>query len=179
MALGNLAYGRARRPIYLYDAYDDICEPDPEKDGERALKEVESFANRDRSTISGAIAPLTGVYDHLGGPGNEGEVFRLLTETLRYPASTTHICKGWFQDTVPKAEVEQIAILRLDGDWYESTKVCLDNLYHRVVSGGFVIIDDYGTYEGCKLAVDEFLDALPAKPFLNFTNKDVRYWIKP
>jgi hypothetical protein len=48
-------------------------------------------------------------------------------------------------------------VLRVDGDWYESTKCCLENLYDNVVSGGFLIIDDYGTCHGCKKAVDEFI----------------------
>ncbi len=67
--------------------------------------------------------------------------------------------EGWFQDTVPAAAqaIEAVAILRVDGDWYESTKVCLEGLYDRVVDGGFVMIDDYGTFVGCRQAVDEFL----------------------
>ena len=48
-------------------------------------------------------------------------------------------------------------MLRLDGDWYESTRVCLEHLHDLVVPGGFVIIDDYGYWEGCRRAVDEFL----------------------
>ncbi|HUP59862.1 MAG TPA: TylF/MycF/NovP-related O-methyltransferase [Thermoanaerobaculia bacterium] len=71
------------------------------------------------------------------------------------------IRKGWFQDTLPSAkhEIGSIAVLRLDGDWYESTRVCLDNLYDLVAPGGYVIIDDYNYWEGCKRAVDEFLAA--------------------
>jgi hypothetical protein len=67
--------------------------------------------------------------------------------------------EGWFQDTVPAAaqSIESLAILRVDGDWYESTKICLEGLYDRVVEGGFVMIDDYGMFVGCRQAVDEFL----------------------
>jgi O-methyltransferase len=67
--------------------------------------------------------------------------------------------KGWFQDTLPifKHDVGDIAVLRLDGDWYESTKCCLENLYPQVVKGGFVIIDDY-QLAGCKKAVDEYIE---------------------
>jgi hypothetical protein len=66
--------------------------------------------------------------------------------------------KGWFQDTLPKRknEVGSIAVLRLDGDWFESTKCCLENLYDNVVSGGYVIIDDLQLL-GCKKAVDEYI----------------------
>ena len=65
---------------------------------------------------------------------------------------------GWFQQTVPQAakEIREIALLRLDGDLYESTVVCLENLYDAVVPGGFIIIDDYGYLEGCRRAVNEF-----------------------
>lgn len=57
---------------------------------------------------------------------------------------------------VPGATVGSIAMLRLDGDWYASTKVCLDHLYEFVAPGGFIVIDDYHAYDGCALAVDQF-----------------------
>jgi O-methyltransferase len=64
--------------------------------------------------------------------------------------------KGWFSETLPTAPIEQIAILRLDGDHYSSTMDALNALYHKVSKGGFVIIDDYVAYAGCKAAVTEF-----------------------
>ncbi|MFL4469150.1 TylF/MycF/NovP-related O-methyltransferase [Tateyamaria armeniaca] len=179
MALGNLAMSSRRRPIHLFDAYDDICEPDPEVDGERAVSEVEALSGRSRSTLSGKMEPLTGVYDSLGGAGDAEVVRRFVADDLGYGDQNTHIHKGWFQDTVPASDTGPIAILRLDGDWYESTKVCLENLYDRVVSGGFVIIDDYGTYEGCQKAVDQFIEELGHPVFLSFVTPDVRYFIKP
>ena len=63
---------------------------------------------------------------------------------------------GWFQDTLQSAPIERIAVLRLDGDMYESTWVALEALYHRVSPGGFVIIDDYGAVAGCRQAVEDF-----------------------
>jgi len=74
--------------------------------------------------------------------------------------------------------IDNISILRLDGDWYESTKVCLDNLYDKVVDGGFIIIDDYGCYEGYKKAVDEFLRVRNINVFINYSSPACRYWIK-
>lgn len=65
--------------------------------------------------------------------------------------------EGWFQDTVPFNQIEKIALLRLDGDLYESTKVCLDYLHHKVQKGGFVIVDDYAL-AGARKAVHEYLD---------------------
>lgn len=68
---------------------------------------------------------------------------------------TLRLVMGWFQDTLPKWQPVPIALLRLDGDLYESTKVCLQYLYPHVSVGGVVIIDDYGL-EGCKKAVHEY-----------------------
>lgn len=67
---------------------------------------------------------------------------------------------GWFQDTVPVANIERIALLRLDGDLYESTLVCMEHLYPRVTPGGWVIVDDYGL-PGCRKAVNQFLGSEP------------------
>jgi O-methyltransferase len=66
--------------------------------------------------------------------------------------------KGWFRDTLPVAPIDKLALLRLDGDLYESTMDALNALYHKVVPGGFVIVDDYGDFEPCRRAVDEFRD---------------------
>ena len=67
--------------------------------------------------------------------------------------------RGWFENTLPtyKTRIGKISLLHLDGDWYESTKTCLECLFERVVDGGFIIIDDYGYWSGCRKAVDEFV----------------------
>lgn len=64
--------------------------------------------------------------------------------------------QGWFKDTLPGAQTGPLAILRLDGDMYESTIDALNNLYDRVSAGGYVIVDDYRVVEGCKKAVDDY-----------------------
>ena len=64
--------------------------------------------------------------------------------------------KGWFCDTLPTAPITSLAVLRLDGDMYSSTRDALVNLYHRVSPGGFVIVDDYYSWPACRRAVDEF-----------------------
>ncbi|MDF1689638.1 MAG: macrocin O-methyltransferase [Cycloclasticus sp.] len=64
--------------------------------------------------------------------------------------------QGWFEDTLSADEPSQLAILRADGDLYKSTMDILDNLYHRVASGGFVIIDDFGAIASCRQAVEDF-----------------------
>jgi hypothetical protein len=179
MALGNLAYGSSRRQIHLFDAFDDICEPDPAVDGERALAEVEQKAGVDRSELSGKLQPLRGVYADHGGAATVEHVDQLMRGVVGYDVNSLYYHVGWFQDTLPLAETGDIAILRLDGDWYASTKTCLEHLYDNVVSGGFVVIDDYGTYEGCRKAVDEFMEARGVRAYLNHVNADCRYWIKP
>jgi O-methyltransferase len=68
----------------------------------------------------------------------------------------TIFLKGFFSDTMPTAPISQIAVLRLDGDMYESTIVVLNALYRKVSPGGFIIIDDYGMIPGCNRAIDDF-----------------------
>jgi predicted O-methyltransferase YrrM len=65
--------------------------------------------------------------------------------------------KGWFKDTMPTLPAEKIAILRLDGDMYESTIQPLESLYDRVSPGGWIIVDDYAIIPACKAAVTDFL----------------------
>ena len=64
--------------------------------------------------------------------------------------------KGWFKDTLPNAPMQQIAVMRLDGDMYELTMDGLNALYPRLSVGGFVIIDDYVLLEPCRQAVDDY-----------------------
>lgn len=71
-----------------------------------------------------------------------------------------------------------IAILRLDGDWYASTQICLEHLYDLVVPSGFVIVDDYGTYDGCRKAVDEFIAARGLTIHLEPVDSECHCWIK-
>ena len=68
-----------------------------------------------------------------------------------------HLIKGWFAETLPFFNPPApIAILRLDGDWYDSTFQCLTHLYHWVAPGGVIIVDDYYAWEGCARAVHDF-----------------------
>lgn len=66
---------------------------------------------------------------------------------------------GWFRDTLPGAPMEQLSVLRLDGDLYESTVQALDALYPRLSPGGYCIVDDYGAVEGCRVAVTDYRSA--------------------
>jgi O-methyltransferase len=66
------------------------------------------------------------------------------------------LVQGWFEETLPKLPPGPIALLRLDADWYDSTKCILETLALRVVPRGFILIDDYYDWEGCTVAVNEF-----------------------
>jgi len=70
--------------------------------------------------------------------------------------SKIKILKGWFINSLPPANIKKISFLRLDGDLYESTRDPLNILYSKVTKGGIVYVDDYGSFNGCKVAVEEF-----------------------
>lgn len=72
--------------------------------------------------------------------------------------------KGWFKDTLPTAPVDRLALLRLDGDMYESTMLALENLYPKLSIGGYVIVDDYHVVPACKQAIDDYSNACHFKP---------------
>lgn len=142
------------RKIWLFDSFEGLPEPTRE-DGVLARTYAgERIEGRMRS-IDKCVGPLE-------------DVKKIFFEILQIPKESVVIKKGWFQDTLPvsKNEMGKIAILRLDGDWYESTKVCLENLYDKVVPGGYVIIDDYGHWEGAKRALEEFFQKRNIKPEL-------------
>jgi O-methyltransferase len=89
-----------------------------------------------------------------------------------------HIVKGWFAETFPRTTLPGIALLHIDADWYESVRLCLDTWYDRIVAGGFLVLDDYGRWEGCTRAVDEFLQAR-GLPALERTGSAGHYLRKP
>ena len=97
--------------------------------------------------------------------------YRLLDEHVKF-------IKGFFSDTLPTAPVEQLALLRLDGDMYESTLVSLDNLYDKLSPGGFVIVDDYFCLHSCQDAVDDFLRANHVVPEIKRIDWTGVYWQK-
>jgi O-methyltransferase len=86
--------------------------------------------------------------------------------------------KGWFKDTLPSAPISKLAVLRLDGDMYESTMDCLVHLYPKVSSGGYVIIDDYEAVKGCKKAVNDYRNKYGIEEELITIDKSAVYWQK-
>jgi len=98
--------------------------------------------------------------------------FDLLDDQVRF-------IKGWFCDSLPKAPIKTLAILRLDGDHYHSTMDALTNLYDKVSPGGFVIIDDYGSWPSCKQAVTDFRKARNISAEIHQIDSDGVYWQCP
>lgn len=135
----------SNRKIVLFDSFEGLPEP-TDRDGEDAHSYAGGRTLGKMESIGRCVGPLDTVKE-------------LFFERLGIDQSNVEFRQGWFNDTVPGsgASIGSIAILRLDGDWYESTKVCLEGLYEQVVPGGFVILDDYRFWDGCRRAVDEFL----------------------
>ena len=172
MALAALQAGGGDRDLHLFDSFAGIPEPDARLDGAKAVREVGGASH-----AQGRLR-VANDYRERGGPGSPEEV-RAWIESLGWRRERLHLHQGWFQDTVPAVapSLDRIALLHLDGDWYASTRVCLENLRRRVVPGGFVVVDDYGCYEGCRRAVDEELSTIRPRPYLHYVNVDVRYWV--
>ena len=179
MALASLRHGTGARTFHLFDSFQDMCFPDENIDGEVAISQARATPGLS-GPMDGALRAMEGFYDFLGGHAHAQDVRDLLVGQLRYTPNRIHIHEGWFQDTLPKVrqKVGPIVLLRLDTDYYAGTRFCLEQLFDQLVPGGFVIIDDYGCYEGCRRAVDEFLLSLPTKPFLHHIDREGRYFIK-
>lgn len=99
-------------------------------------------------------------------------------ESLKYPDYLLEYVVGPVEQTLPDLNIQKISLLRLDTDWYESTKVEMELLFPRLVKGGILIIDDYGHWQGCKKAVDEYLDSLNRPYFLNRIDYTGRLLVK-
>jgi len=89
-----------------------------------------------------------------------------------------HFLKGWFKDSLPTAPIEQLAVLRLDGDLYESTIDTLRALYPKVSPGGFIIVDDYSNIPACQRAVDDYRKAQQITDPLVPVDWTAVYWRK-
>jgi O-methyltransferase len=123
------------RQVYLFDSFQGLPEPG-EKDGQQAHS----------------------LYREGWCQGTAVDV-RDICRRLGVADSRVHLVVGWFQDTLPRFEAHPVALLHIDADWYESVQLCLETFYDRVAPGGYIVFDDYGRWEGCTRAVDEFLSA--------------------
>ncbi|MFE5845686.1 TylF/MycF/NovP-related O-methyltransferase [Streptomyces niveus] len=139
-----LALGESDRDLHLFDTFEGMPPPTAEdlrRDGKSA-EDLLAAQGKDRPIW--AIASLEDVQAGF--------------EQVPYPGERVHYVQGMVEDTVPQQAPEKISILRLDTDWYASTKHELEFLYPRLVSGGVLLIDDYGYWQGSRQAVDEFLE---------------------
>ena len=108
----------------------------------------------------GAVAMADQAAGRLWHDGNTADAaeFASNVERFRHAKQSVSVAKGWFQDTLPKFPAgKSISVLRMDGDWYESTMCILRNLFDRLIPEGLVIIDDYYDWDGCARAVHEYL----------------------
>ncbi len=129
------ASGETSRVLWLADSFEGMPKPKPDRysaDDESPDLSGDSYLAVSLEQVQHAFAR-----------------FGLLDDRVRF-------LKGWFCDTLPGAPIERIALLRLDGDLYESTMDALRALYDKVSPGGFVVVDDYKNWPACKKAVDEF-----------------------
>ena len=122
-----------RRAFWLFDSFQGLPRPG-EKDAD---EEKQSFF-------------------HGWNKGDPAKVKKIF-EKLRLPIEDVKIIPGWFNETLKQTNILKIAVLHIDADWYDSVKVVLDSLYDKVVSGGIIVIDDYGRWQGAKMAVDDYL----------------------
>jgi O-methyltransferase len=140
------AFERTDRDLYLFDTFEGLPRPDSDRDvdifSNRAIDGWQQYA-RGEEASNWAYASLEDVRANL--------------LSTQYPSGAIHYIKGMVERTVPDNAPESIAILRLDTDWYVSTKHELVHLFPRLQPGGVLIIDDYGHFLGARRAVDEFL----------------------
>lgn len=133
------------RHLWMFDSWQGLPRPDSALDGGRAMtKHIHRMQAYNGQWCYGSVI----------------DVIRALNAVYA-PLELMHIQPGWFRETLPEwaGEIGPIAILHLDGDFYESTATPLKWLWPHVVPGGFVIFDDYDAWPGCKQAADEFCAA--------------------
>ncbi len=154
------------REFYLYDTFEGMTKPtssDVSLDDKKALTK---FTQESISEQSSKWANI------------EIEQVRKNILNLGYDKNKIYFVKGLVEESIPKTIPEKIAILRLDTDWYESTKHELIHLFPRLVKGGVIIIDDYGYWKGCKKAVDEYIIENKISLLLNRIDNTGRIAIK-
>jgi hypothetical protein len=149
------------RTVWVADSFEGLPEPDAER------FPIEAEAHR------GPV--MTKGYKHFAAGIDEVRAnfnaFGLLDDQVR-------MLPGWFKDTLPAAPIERLALMRLDGDYYESTMDALVNLYDKLSVGGYVIVDDYGeeSWTYCRRAVDEFRAARGIGDAIVEVDRRCAYW---
>ncbi len=153
------------RELRVFDTFAGMTRPD-DVDGRNGEPAIDEWAkNQTQTHNEWCYASLEDVTKNLRSTG--------------YPANLIRLIKGDVTMTLARPEnlPEKIAILRLDTDWYASTKVELEALYPRLSLGGVLIVDDYGWWDGARRAVDEFFANRP-RPMLTYTDITGRMGVK-
>ena len=145
------------RPAWLYDTFTGMSEPTEfdfkgENPGDR-FDARQRFAKANKG-------------DHVDWVYSSIDEVREGIRQSEVDEARFRLVKGKVEDTIPGKIPEQIALLRLDTDFYESTRHELEHLYPRLSPGGILIVDDYGSWAGSRKAVDEFLAQLPVRPLM-------------
>jgi hypothetical protein len=150
-----LQLGDTSRHFYLYDTYEGMTPPtdkDVTYDQTRAADLLAITENDKEGHSYWCVAGLNDVQRNIFSTG--------------YPKDKIHFIKGRVEDTLPASIPKRVALLRLDTDWYESTYHELTHLYPLLCSNGVLIIDDYGFWQGCRKAVDDYFAKQPFVPLL-------------
>jgi hypothetical protein len=159
-ALTFLKLGDTNRDFYLFDTFEGMPAPTTE-DGSGA---GQAYAANTQNGQAWAKMDI--------------EAVRSVMALSGYPAERVHLIKGMVEDTIPEKSPERISILRLDTDFYTSTKHELEHLYPRLAAGGALVIDDYGYMPGARAATDEYFSSPERPMLLNRVNFTVRVGIK-
>jgi O-methyltransferase len=166
-ALTLLELGDRSRSLHLYDTFEGMPPP----------------TDKDVSFLGKPAKDLLATHERKEGGGiwafaTRADVERNL-ESTGYPKDKLHFVAGKVEDTLPASAPERIALLRLDTDWYESTRHELLHLYPRLAKHGVLIIDDYGHWRGAQQATDEYFATLPVRPLLQRVDYTGRLAVKP
>ncbi len=138
--------GVTNRHLYLYDTFAGMTAPtdeDIDQLNRDAAKQLSEDANYKTESVVWAYSGLEEVKKNIA--------------STNYPSAFIHFIEGDVLKTIPATIPNQIALLRLDTDWYESTKHEMEHLFPKLIAKGVIIIDDYGFWKGSRKAVDEFL----------------------
>jgi O-methyltransferase len=156
------------RKIYLYDTFEGMSEPtssDIDTRGTHASVLMDNSIDDKESSVW-CLATINDVEQNM--------------KATSYVPSNIIYVKGKVENTIPTLSPDKvIALLRLDTDWYESTKHELIHLYPELTKGGVLIIDDYGHWDGCRKAVDEYFNNTDSSILLNRVDYTGRIGIKP
>jgi len=161
-----LAAGKTDRRLFLFDTFEGMSAPTPaDMDSvSRTPAEIRWRAESQKKENTWAAASFAEVAANVLATG--------------YPRERVVMVKGKVEETIPSHAPERIALLRLDTDWYESTKHELLHLYPRLASGGVLLLDDYGHWLGARKAVDEYFAANPPPILLNRIDYTGRVGVK-